>query len=350
MFPIEFPIGVLGRNPAGVVVDPFCGRGTTNLAARAYGLPTVGVDSSPVAVAATVAKLPRGRTSSLEIQELAAKIISANRRPRVPSGEFWSMAYDHDVLVALCALRSSLLQNCRTDTARALRGLVLGALHGPCLRNGGSSYFSNQAPRTYAPKPRYAVRYWKFHRSRAPKVDVVDIIRRRAERAFGHQFPSVQARVKLADSRTICWQSLTAGLGGISWIITSPPYYGLKTYRQDQWLREWFLGGPSEIQYDIHNQVRHSRPEAFAEDLRIVWRSLREHVTRRARLVFRFGSINDRPIEARSLAVESIRGSGWRVETITCAGFSTHGKRQAKTFSNAVTPPVEEFDVWCRPC
>lgn len=58
MFPLEFPLGVLrDATPGQLVVDPFCGRGTTNYAARTLGLPSIGVDSSPVAVALSQAKL-----------------------------------------------------------------------------------------------------------------------------------------------------------------------------------------------------------------------------------------------------------------------------------------------------
>ena len=35
MFPLDFPLGILGRRakPDDRVLDPFCGRGTTNFAA-----------------------------------------------------------------------------------------------------------------------------------------------------------------------------------------------------------------------------------------------------------------------------------------------------------------------------
>src|SRR5205809_7489107 len=59
MFPLEFPRRILNRyaHAGQRVLDPFCGRGTTNFAARLAGLETLGVDSSPVAVAITAAKL-----------------------------------------------------------------------------------------------------------------------------------------------------------------------------------------------------------------------------------------------------------------------------------------------------
>ena len=53
MFPLGFPLRILRERAARAdwVLDPFCGRGTTNYAARVLGLPSLGVDSSPVAVA-----------------------------------------------------------------------------------------------------------------------------------------------------------------------------------------------------------------------------------------------------------------------------------------------------------
>jgi hypothetical protein len=347
MFPIEFPLRVLTRNPKGLVVDPFCGRGTTNLAARSCGLPTIGVDSSPVAVAATSAKLSRAKTNPDEIVKFARTIIETRGEAEVPAGEFWSLAYDKEVLQRICLLRSALINNCRSDVGRALRAIMLGALHGPRLKNGGSSYFSNQAPRTYAPKPRYAVQFWRRERLQPPHVDVLSIIRARAERAFHFQIPPVRSRVKLGDSRAISWGAVTETFGPISWIITSPPYYGLRTYRQDQWLREWFLGGPSAIQYYTPVQICHSSQEDFVNDLRTVWNLLAEHAASGAHLVFRFGSINDRPVNARSLALQSVCQSGWRVRTISPAGLSTEGRRQAVSFVRGMAPAIEEIDVWC---
>src|SRR5437870_4140125 len=58
MFPLSFPYRRLRAVKRGSwVLDPFCGRGTTNVAARLLGLPSVGIDSSPVATAIASAKL-----------------------------------------------------------------------------------------------------------------------------------------------------------------------------------------------------------------------------------------------------------------------------------------------------
>lgn len=58
VFPLDFPYRQLVKaSPKDWVLDPFCGRGTTNFAARLLGLPSVGIDSNPVAVAIAEAKL-----------------------------------------------------------------------------------------------------------------------------------------------------------------------------------------------------------------------------------------------------------------------------------------------------
>src|SRR6266581_2599869 len=58
MFPIDFPLECLRSARKGEwVIDPFCGRGSTNYAARLLGLPSIGIDSNPVAAAIAQAKL-----------------------------------------------------------------------------------------------------------------------------------------------------------------------------------------------------------------------------------------------------------------------------------------------------
>ena len=41
----------------------------------------------------------------------------------------------------------------------------------------------------------------------------------------------------------------------IGWFVTSPPYYGMRTYFPDQWLRLWFLGGEAHVEYGQQGQV-----------------------------------------------------------------------------------------------
>ena len=81
MYPLDFPLRVLKR--AGKVgewvLDPFCGRGTTNFAARLLGMPSVGIDSSPVAAALAKAKLVHANPRSVVSE--ARAMLDAVRHP-----------------------------------------------------------------------------------------------------------------------------------------------------------------------------------------------------------------------------------------------------------------------------
>ena len=219
MFPLDFPLNILKRRARrrDYVLDPFCGRGTTNFAARILGLNSLGVDSSPVATAITASKLVA--TTVDEILAEARNILTGREACQIPKGEFWQWAYHPAVLNALCQFREAFLEEC--STARiALRGIVLGALHGPKQKTV-AGYFSNQCPRTYAPKPAYATRYWQSRGMFPGPVDVLAVIERRAKRYY-RAAPTVTGAVRLADSRIAkALQPETLG-SRFNWVITSP--------------------------------------------------------------------------------------------------------------------------------
>lgn len=89
MFPLEYPMRILRKHRADnpVVLDPFCGRGTTIFAARALDIEACGIDTSPVACAIAQAKL--AATSVDKVIALAAEFIA--RAPRnVPDTSFFN--------------------------------------------------------------------------------------------------------------------------------------------------------------------------------------------------------------------------------------------------------------------
>jgi hypothetical protein len=351
MFPLDFPLGVLEAHakPDAKVLDPFCGRGTTNFAARLLGLKTIGIDASRVAVASTQSKLlSRRLRMRLSIQP-SQYCINARLQPKFPT-EFWRMAYDSDVLFDICLIREVLLKNSLAHhVAAALRGIVLGALHGPVGRTR-HSYFSNQSPRTYGPKPAYAVKFWTARGLLPPQVDVLSIIADRAHRYYGSAVSGVIGAAIEGDSRNKSMMGEAYKLvGQFDWIITSPPYYGLRTYLPDQWLRNWFLGGPSTVDYTSEGQLSHSSRDRFIADLRDVWVNVGTHCKPGATLVIRFGSIGDRLVEdpARLIAA-SLEATGWVATDIHSADNAARGKRQADTFHRRRSAPCDEVDVWAK--
>ncbi|TIP12309.1 DNA methyltransferase [Mesorhizobium sp.] len=343
MFPLAFPLKILSRAAKNdLVLDPFCGRGTTNYAARLLGLDSVGVDSSPVAAAITAAKLvgPLPSTIVAEASDILAKKAPCD----VPRGDFWDWAFHAETLLDLCKFRAALLEDCTTSARIALRGIILGALHGPRQKTA-PSYFSNQSPRTYAPKPAYAVRFWRDRELEPPRVELLDVIRRRAGRYYSAG-PQPLGIARLGDSRTPVM--VAAPSSRFSWVVTSPPYYGMRTYLPDQWLRNWFLGGPPEVDYGTLGQVSHKGPDIFASDLRKVWKNGRAASADGARLVIRFGGIADRSANPHEIIMLSLAETGWRTQTVKPAGSASDGKRQANSFLRNRSEPIEEFVVWAR--
>jgi DNA methylase len=347
MFPLEFPLSVLrGRaKPGDVVLDPFCGRGTTNYASRLLGLATVGIDSSPVATALAESKL--ANVMPQDVTAAANEILEEITRPAdIPQGEFWAWAFDPEVLQVTCRLREGLMRDCRTDARKALRAVVMGALHGPQPKTQRPSYLSNQCQRTYAPKPRYAVRFWSSRALRPPPVDVLDVVQRRAERYYGSEVSVGRGTVLMADSRRPESVRRAVRTANVGWVVSSPPYYGLDTYLPDQWLRFWFVGGPADVSYASPSQIDHTRPRQYVAQLRQVWRNAGAACERGARLVLRFGGINDRKAKPLDLAVASLEDTPWRLVDVHHAGSAARGKRQLLQFGRQSRRPLDEYDLW----
>jgi len=344
MFPLEFPLRLLKKHKAQspTVYDPFCGRGTTIYAARKLGLRSYGLDTSPIATAIAQAKL--ASAGMIDVISLAEKLIESAPKA-VPTNSFFRAAFSRKTLLQICSLREGLLkQKLATDEYAILRAAALGCLHGPLpLGNGTPSYFSNQMPRTFSSKPDYSVRYWKERRMSAPDVSVVDVLRKKLERIgdLNTESPSRLQNVKCLDAR----KAMSFGkISGPIVTVTSPPYYGMRTYVQDQWLRMWFLGGADEVDYENHNQLSHSGHDSFISDLAKVWNTLGKRAQDEAHLYVRFGSIPSAKSDPRKILKASLEESGhWKLLSVRNANTSNHGKRQAAYMGSESDPSVE-FD------
>jgi hypothetical protein len=347
MFPLEFPLAVLRSAPRNAfVADPFCGRGTTIYAARYLGLKSLGIDSSPIAVAIAQAKAVSSTLG--RVVRLAESLLQETRNPVIPDSEFWRRAYHTETLNELCRLRDGLAVCSETQTSILLRAILLGVLHGPKSKaSDRAGYLSNQMPRTFAPKPDYATRYWRSKRLKPPHLRSINVIRRKAERVLKFIPPKASSvsLVRCGDSREA--ESYRYLSRKISHVVTSPPYYGVRTYMEDQWIRHWFLGGPDRTAYGGATQLSHESPEAFADSLAMVWDRVAERSSPSLQMVVRFGSINSRVSDPREILRRSLQHSSakWRIRKIQPAGGYRSGRRQADQMilSTSASP---EFDFY----
>ncbi len=347
MFPLDFPLGRLANaKDNDWVLDPFCGRGTTLFAARLLGLGCVGVDSNPIAAAIAAAKL--ADTSIDAVIETARSILTRVAMPRrLPKGEFWELCFHRGTLRDICILREELNRKCSTSEEIVLRALILGILHGP-YQKGNSAYLSNQMPRTYATKPAAAVRFWKRKgKTSPPQVNVLAAIQRRSYHTLSELPPPAKGAVYFGDARSI--ETLLPRRRRFNWVITSPPYLGMRTYRPDQWLRNWFLGGEDHVEYVQDGQLSH-RSERFTEDLSVIWRAVGKRCAPGARLIVRFGYLPSVPIDAYEVLRNSLKlaDAGWRICGWVNAGSASNGMRQSEQFGGADRTAAEEVDVYAR--
>ena len=225
----------------------------------------------------------------------------------------------------------------------------MGILHGPITRAG--SYLSNQMPRTFAPKSDYAIRFWKKHSMQAPKVDVLAAIKRKANLVF--RSPAFDFEDNNLDS-VIHGDASVASTWSyapdkIDMVITSPPYYGMQTYVPDQWLRNWFVGGPETVEYRDKRCISSSIPDDFAKTLAKVWNQIALRVDGELHMFVRFGVLPSRKLNARTLLFQSFEESrfAWKRVYTKCASIAPSGRRQAEQM-HGLNPAETEFDAHVR--
>lgn len=347
MFPIHYPLALLrayGRTRVRVL-DPFCGRGTTVFAARLLGHEGFGIDASPVAVAIAKAKIAESKSAA--VLDLADELLGQTERVNPPRGDFWDWAYARDTLRDICRLRTGLL-HARSDAADLLRAICLGALHGPASKDPAKSgYFSNQMPRTFASKPAYSVRFWKKNGLRPRSIDVRGVIERRIARLQLQTMPQSMGQPEIRQGDSTTARPYQVIPRGIDLVISSPPYYGMRNYVADQWLRNWFIGGPPSVPYRNEKQLSHRSPDEFAISLANVWNRVGDVLKKNGRMHIRFGAIPSRHRDACDIMLMSLGCSrhNWWVRSIQSADSAESGKRQAGQMGKRVkSAAVEEVD------
>jgi len=179
----------------------------------------------------------------------------------------------------------------------------------------------------------------------APDVDVLALIARRATRFYSDPWPAL-GHIRYADSRNP--QTWTELGGPFDWIVTSPPYLGMRTYIPDQWLRLWFLGGPSEVTYHWPGQLAHDGVGAFVNGLRQIWVHAAAVAAPSAHLVVRFGGVPTQRDDPLGVLRASFADTPWRITTIRPAGSASDGRRQAHGFSRHAGVALPEWDVWAQ--
>ena len=342
MFPETFvEKHLVYSKPGDLVYDPFSGRGTSAFQSLLSGRRAICSDSSPVAVCISRAKVqaPSHTETLSRLKELEAEFEEVDDPANEDS--FFNACFSHGTLRQLTYLRNRLAW--QSDSRDCfLSALILGCLHGESHRS--PRYFSNRMPRTIATKPAYSMNWWRRHGYVAPNRDVFGLLNKELSYRYDTGRPELVGEAKLSDVRSAS-QTFISYLRCVNLIITSPPYLDTTHVLEDQWLRNWFVGGnrrPSDIK---RGDDRYTSQEQYWGFLTEAWEGILELLAERdVVVVVRIGSSKLSFEEARHGLLESLVAGTGRKVTLRSASTSDIVRSQSRAFRPNAVGIKREFD------
>lgn len=205
----------------------------------------LGSDANPLAYVLTAAKVdpPTTEEVNTRLDTLAASMPTRfqNRLP----GDI-RMLYSPKVQRQLSWLKDQLKITNQVD--RFIISAILGLLHANYKPGSPARGLSISMPNTFSMSPSYVRNYIAEHQLQPPDVDVLQMIRTKAERMCIPEQQACRGRAWKADARA----PIDLKEGPARLVFTSPPYLGVIKYGKYNWIRLWMLGHePREVDNDL---------------------------------------------------------------------------------------------------
>jgi len=232
----------------GLVVDPFCGFGSTLIAARNAGVESLGMDVSPLAVFVSRVKTRRYDRPAKHAITVAMKRIesltSRSNRAIPPTIKILPKLFHPDILDALMVFRHAIdaLEHAASRNFALLAWIAILEGVSNVYREGNGLKYRNRIRRgnDYSTVP-----YEHWQAGRFP-VDKFAYVREKLLVQLQIMFEDVEAnprklqpRIKNADAKT---SSLHVGRGSASLALFSPPYCNCFNYIKAYKLELWMAG------------------------------------------------------------------------------------------------------------
>lgn len=257
-----------------LVLDPFCGSGTTLLEALLAGRDSIGVDNNSVATLVASAKVANYSDSDfLELYEVRKRFSEVAKKPssirqvqqtllststsyKIPEYNGREKWFSSDALSDLGWLRAQL--DTLSLRPRLLALAVFSSLVVRASRQDSDTRYA-ATNRTY--RPGSALKWW------GKKME--DAICRAREQS--RKRPSAKSQVVVADSRNLAFIPNSS----IDLIVTSPPYLNAYDYHKYHRHRFHWIGDDFHFSRDTeigkHDTFTkpHATPEPYFEDLRV---------------------------------------------------------------------------------
>lgn len=341
MFPETFVEKHLCLAPTdGVILDPFSGRGTTVFQTLLSGRTGLGIDTNPLAACISRAKAdaPVEMEVTSRIEEIESKFKPVEEH--LLHDPFFVACFHRETLKQILWLRKQLdWRNNRVDCFIA--AMAVSCLHGES--HISRRVFSNRMPRTIATKPTYSIRWWLENGYVAPERDVFEILKQEMEFRFLSKAPLLRGVIKEGDARA-AHELLPDWHRSVDMIITSPPYLDVTHFREDQWLRVWFLGGDPRPCSAGLGDDRHWTERTYWRFLRESWIGVAPLMKSSSQIVIRIGGKKiDETLAGQGLS-QSL-GSAFEHVQLRSISTSEIRKGQLRAFRPNVQGTRREFDA-----
>lgn len=220
-----------------IVLDPFCGGGTTPLEAGLQN--RIGWGNDAFSYAYTLSSAKCNPLKDREFEEYLSDITQQltqvdNTNMSLLDNEDAAIFFSDYTLDQLLRLRK-LIKNEQSTRALYLKAIICGVLHGP-----SDMYLSLQTKDAYSGSPNYVEGYAEEHGLECPTVDIQPKAKQKHSLATADGIPSGLAErttITNDDARDMEFDEESADL-----ILTSPPYMAKIQYTYNNWLRLWWLG------------------------------------------------------------------------------------------------------------
>tara|TARA_B100000686_G_scaffold330445_1_gene392722 strand:+ start:2763 stop:4214 length:1452 start_codon:yes stop_codon:yes gene_type:complete len=237
MFPPELPHYFIERftKPGDIVLDPFCGRGTTPVEAAAQGRHGIGNDLNPLAIALT-----RGKLSNPTVEDVLSRLDELENQY---NPQDWSidgepdrirMIYHDNTLRQMVFLKSALdWSNPGVDAF--IVAVLMGAMHG-----NSKGFLSLPMPNTFSMGWGYIAGKIKEDPVKwgCPERDTFEVLRVRVNRQLAKGKLTGSGDTIYGDVRIL---NQKVEHGSVQLLFTSPPYLKVIKYGLYNWIRLWFL-------------------------------------------------------------------------------------------------------------
>ena len=156
--------------------------------------------------------------------------------------------------------------------------------------------------------------------------------------------PELAGEARLSDVRSAD-NTFQSYLGAVDLIITSPPYLDTTHVQEDQWLRNWFVGGKSRPSDIKRGDDRYTSQGQYWKFLTEAWKGIVGLLSKRdVVIVVRIGSSKLSFEEARDGLLESLVSGIDRDVSLRSASTSDIVRSQARSFRPNAVGIKREYD------